>query len=189
MIDITVAMRSSKPHTPVTLHRPPALPRPPAAMVASASLVEQLKAAERAEAKARATEVSLKAALDMAKVERAEFAREAHRLRQKIARGGRREVLGQGQRQKGAAAAAPAAPVAPAKKMGRPPVAGCFQCRFLARGGAVGRRGGKVHTCGGPTSEEYQKWARVRAAVRAKTLAGRGPPVKATKTKAVGQRQ
>ena len=157
-------------------------------MAAPASLVEQLKVAEDREVKARSEEITLKAALDLCKAERAEFAREAHRLRQKVARVSRREALGQGPPRKESAPAAPLVAQPPPKKMGRPRIDGCFQCRFLARGGAVGRRGGKAHTCGGPGSAEYQRWARVRAAERAKTLAGRGVPVKGKGKKAAGPR-
>ena len=146
-------------------------------MASVAAILDQLKVAEAHEAKARAEEVGLKAALDRCRAARAEWSRAAHRLRQQLARASRRDSLGLAALRRASAATAPTTPAPaaaqpPRKPVGRPRIAGCFQCRFLARGGAVGRRGGKAHTCGGPASAEYQRWARVRATVRAQTLAG-----------------
>ena len=153
-------------------------------MVSSAALEQMLAAAEAGEARARATEERLKAAMQLAKAERVEFAAEAQTIRTKLARTTRRDCVGKPLEQAGPPRPSPPAPAPVKRKLGRPAIAGCFQCRFLARGGAVGRRGGKAHTCGGPGSAEYQRWARVRAAERAKTLAGRGVPVRGKGKKA-----
>ena len=146
-------------------------------MASIATLLAQLKVAEAQEAKARTKEAELRAALSRCRAARAEWSRAAHLLRLQFARAARRQHLGVAVSRRAPLAAAPkisadAAVQPPRRPVGRPRIAGCFQCRFLARGGAVGRRGGKAHTCGGPASTEYQHWARVRATVRAQTLAG-----------------
>ena len=146
-------------------------------MTATTELLAQLKVAETQEVKARTKEVELRAALSRCRAARAEWSRAAHLLRLQYARAARREHLGVAVSRRVPLAAASkvsadAAVQPPRRPVGRPRIAGCFQCRFLARGGAVGRRGGKAHTCGGPASTEYQHWARVRATVRAQTLAG-----------------
>ena len=159
---------------------PPNLPTPPPPalhMASTTELLAQLKVAETQEAKARTKEVELRAALSRCRAARAEWSRAAHLLRLQYARAARREHLGVAVSRRVPLAAASkvsadAAVQPPRRPVGRPRIAGCFQCRFLARGGAVGRRGGKAHTCGGPASTEYQHWARVRATVRAQTLAG-----------------
>ena len=158
-------------------------------MAPAASFEDQLVIAEKQEAKLRAEEVALKAALNSVKAARVEFGKEAQRLRQKIARTSRRGALGQGPPPKGSPPAAPVLAQAPPKKMGRPRLDGCFQCRFLARAGAVGRRGGKKHTCGGPGSAEYLRWERVRLDIRAKTQSGKGVPVRGKSKKAAVSRK
>ena len=160
-------------------------------MAAVATIQEQLKIAEAQEAKARAEEVGLKAALGRCRAARAEWTRAAHLLRLQFARAARREHLGVAVSRRAPLAAVPkmsadAAVQPPRRPVGRPRIAGCFQCRFLARGGAVGRRGGKAHTCGGPSSKEYQHWALVRATVRAQTRAGHGTVGKGGKKSATG---
>ena len=154
-------------------------------------LLAQVKVAEAQEAKARSKEMELRVALSRCRAARAEWTRVAHLLRLQYARAARRQHLGVAvpRRASHAAAATASADVAvqpPCRPVGRPRIAGCFQCRFLARGGAVGRRGGKAHTCGGPASKEYQHWARVRATVRAQTLAGLGAVGKGTKKVVTG---
>ena len=155
-------------------------------MASTATILAQLKVAEAQEAKARAEEAGLRAALGRCRAARAEWARAAHLLRLQLARASRRDRLGVAVSRRAPPAAAPTMPADAAaqpsrRPVGRPRIAGCFQCRFLARGGAVGRRGGKAHTCGGPASAEYQRWARVRVTVRAQTLAGHRAPVKVEK--------
>merc|ERR1712143_150399 len=146
-------------------------------MAPTTKLLAQVKVAEAQEAKARAKEMELLASLRRCRAARAEWSRAAHLLRLQYARAARREHLGVAVSRSVPRAAASKVPAnaavqPPRRPVGRPRIAGCFQCRFLARGGAVGRRGGKAHTCGGPASKEYQHWARVRATVRAQTLAG-----------------
>ena len=160
-------------------------------MASVTTIQEQLKVAEAQEAKARAEEVGLKAALDRCRAARAEWSRAAHRLRQQLARASRRDRLSLAAPRRASTTTVPTTTVAsatqpPRKPVGRPRIAGCFQCRFLARGGAVGRRGGKAHTCGGPASTEYQHWARVRATVRAQTLAGQAAVGKGEKKSVTG---
>merc|ERR1712143_123734 len=155
-------------------------------MAPTTKLLAQVKVAEAQEAKARAKEMELLASLRRCRAARAEWSRAAHLLRLQYARAARRKHLGVAVPRRAPHAAASkvsadAAVQPPRRPVGRPRIAGCFQCRFLARGGAVGRRGGKAHTCGGPASKEYQQWARVRATVRALTLGGRRVPVKVKK--------
>ena len=160
-------------------------------MASTARLLAQVKAAEAQEAKARAKEMELLAALRRCRAGRAEWSRAARLLRLQYARAARREHLGVPVPRRMPHAAGAKAPVdaavqPPCRPVGRPRIAGCFQCRFLARGGAVGRRGGKAHTCGGPASTEYQHWARVRATVRAQTLAGQAAVGKGEKKSVTG---
>ena len=174
-------------------------------MASTATLLAQLKVAEAQEAKARTEEAGLRAALGRCRAARAEWSRAAHLLRLQFARAARRQHLGVAVSRRAPFAAAPKTPAHAAaqpsrRPVGRPRIAGCFQCRFLARGGAVGRRGGKAHTCGGPASAEYQRWARVRVTERALTLAGRrvtakpkqagtGVPVKRKTKRGAGARR
>ena len=109
--------------------------------------------------------------LAVAKAERKEYSKQALRLRERLARALRLGVAAQAKTTKPADAAPSVVSPAP-RRRGRPSIEGCFQCRFLCRGGAVGRRGGRARTCGWPGSDEYQKWARLRLATRKKTLAG-----------------
>ena len=139
-------------------HRHPAArpPFPPAArgMASTAAIQEQLKVAEAQEAKARAEEVGLKAALGRCRAARAEWARAAHLLRLQLARTSRRGRLGLAVSRRPSPGTAPTTPAIAAaqpfrRPVGRPHIAGCFQCHFLARGGAERRRGGKAHIWGG----------------------------------------
>ena len=133
-----------------------------------------LTAMEEKEEAARAEERKLQRALATAKAERQEYTKQALRLRERLARSLRLGVAVKAQQKttKHADAGPPVVSTAAPRRRGCPSIEGCFQCRFLCRGGAVGRRGGRVHTCGGPGSDEYQKWARLRLATRKKTLAG-----------------
>ena len=131
-------------------------------MASIAVIQEQLKVAEPQEAKARAEEVGLKAALGRCRAARAMWARAAHLRRLQLAWVSFCDRLGLPVPRRSFPATAPTTPAVaaaqpPRRPVGRPRIAGCFQCRFLARGGAVGRRGGKAHTCGGPASAEYQR--------------------------------
>ena len=146
-------------------------------MASTAELLAQVKVAEAQEAKARTKEMELRAALSRCRAARAEWSRAAHLLRLQYARAARRAYLGVPVPRRMPHAAGAKAPVdaavqLPCRPIGRPRIAGCFQCRFLAR--RPGQPGGNAHTCGGPASAEYQHWAQVRATVRAQTLAGHG---------------
>ena len=132
---------------------------------------DEMGQVEAREAKARAKELEMRVALSRCRAARAEW------LRLQNARTARREHLGVTVSRRVPLAAASSVQVVaaappPRRPVGRPRIAGCFQCRFLAR--RPGQPGGNAHTCGGPASAEYQHWARVRATVRAQTLAGHG---------------
>ena len=155
-------------------------------MTAIAAIQEQLKVAEAQEAKARAEQMGLEAALGRCRAVRAMWARAAHLRRLQLAWVSFCDRLGLPVPRRPLPATTPTPLVAaaaqpPRMSVGNPRPAGCFQCRFLARGGAVGRRGGRAHTCGGPASAEYQHWARVRITQRALTLGGGRVPVKVKK--------
>ena len=160
-------------------------------MASTARLLAQVKAAEAQVAKAEAKQMVLLAALRQCQAGRDKWSRAARLLRLEYARAARHAYLGVPVPRRMPHAAGAKAPVDAAvqlscRPIGRPRIAGCFQCRFLARGGAVGRRGGKAHTCGGPASTEYQHWARVRATVRAQTLAGQAAVGKGEKKSVTG---
>ena len=144
-------------------------------MASTTELRAQLEVAETQEAKARTKEVELRAALIRCWAARAEWSRAALLLRLQYARAVHCEHMGVAVPRRVPLATVPSATADAAvqphcRPIGRPRIAGCFQCRFLAR--RPGRRGGNAHTCGGPASTEYQYWARVRATVRAQMLTG-----------------
>ena len=186
-ICLLLALSGSKPCSAIAV-TPCRLSDNPAArhMASTAKLLAQVKAAEAQVAKAEAKQMVLLAALRQCQAGRDKWSRAARLLRLEYARAARHAYLGVPVPRRMPHAAGAKAPVdaavqLPCRPVGRPRIAGCFQCRFLARGGAVGRRGGKAHTCGGPASAEYQRWARVRATVRAQTLAGHSAPDKGKK--------